>query len=111
MPPATTISALPVAGTAHHIQRHGRDSGVETTAQSRLARGVLAQASRKHTSHQALVDTRWIDRRTRDSLAHNQCAKLGCGEAGERALKPSHRRSHRRDDHRFIVHSALPCAP
>ena len=98
------------ARPAHHVQRHRRHRIRETTAQTRLARGVLAQPRSQHTSHQALVDARRIDRGASHCLAHHMRSKLCRRERSERALEFSNRRARRGNDDgvlRFIVHGSF----
>src|ERR1039458_8551500 len=94
-------------GTADHVEGGGGDGVAETTAQSRLARGVLAQPCGEDASHEALVDLRRSDRSAGDCFAHGDRSQVGCGERSERALKFSNGRTHCGDDDdplRFIVH-------
>ena len=103
------------AGAAHHIESCGGDGIGETTAQTRLARGVLAQAGSEDATHEALVNDGGIDGGAAHGFADDDASEIGRRQRRERALEFSDRRAHRGDDDyrmRFIVHgNVLPWTP
>ncbi len=114
MPPATTISELPVwiaccaSATAFSPEPQTLLMVIaltlvrQATAERGLPRRILAQPGRDNVAHDAFVDAVGIDAGALHGFAHDDGAQLRRGEIGKRALKFADRSAHcRYDDNVF----------
>ncbi len=97
MPPATATFDVPglnalrgqhhgaQPGSADHVQCQRAHGVGEAGAERRLPGRRLAFAGRDDIAHQAFVDVRWIDARSRERFTNGDGAKLRRGEAFQRA--------------------------
>src|SRR5258708_7160989 len=94
----------PQSAAAYHVDRQRRHRIRKPAQQSSLPRRILSQPRRQHASHHTLIDARSVNPRSAHGFPHHHRPKLHRGHLRHRALKLSHRRPHRGDNHHILHH-------